>query len=71
MFLVSRKFHPSFGISGTEVTGTASQQMAQGRRGWEWYVFQSSSLIPKGLAFLPFFAFPENLVWGESRTKTH
>ena len=38
MFLVSRKFHNSFGIDGTEVHGTPSQQMAQGRKGWEWFV---------------------------------
>ncbi|KAL5603589.1 hypothetical protein FOVSG1_006339 [Fusarium oxysporum f. sp. vasinfectum] len=37
MFLVSRKFHNSFGISGTEVTGTESQQNAAARKGWEWW----------------------------------
>ncbi|KAL9561818.1 hypothetical protein ACKAV7_014080 [Fusarium commune] len=37
MFLVSRKFHHSFGISGTEVTGTQSQQKATARKGWEWW----------------------------------
>ncbi|KAH7255965.1 hypothetical protein BKA59DRAFT_490166 [Fusarium tricinctum] len=37
MFLVSRKFHNSFGISGTEVTGTGSQQKAAARKGWEWW----------------------------------
>ncbi|KAH7471760.1 hypothetical protein FOMA001_g13303 [Fusarium oxysporum f. sp. matthiolae] len=37
MFLVSRKFHNSFGISGTEVTGTESQQKAAARKGWEWW----------------------------------
>jgi hypothetical protein len=38
MFLVSRKFHNSFGIPGTEVTGTDSQRMAAARKGWEWYI---------------------------------
>ncbi|KAF7540541.1 hypothetical protein G7Z17_g12161 [Cylindrodendrum hubeiense] len=37
MFLVSRKFHGSFGIPGTEVTGTESQQNSQMGRGWEWW----------------------------------
>ncbi|KAG7429121.1 hypothetical protein V3481_015241 [Fusarium oxysporum f. sp. vasinfectum] len=37
MFLVSRKFHDSFGISGTEVTGTESQRKAAARKGWEWW----------------------------------
>jgi hypothetical protein len=38
MFLVSRKFHNSFGIPGTEVTGTESEQKAAARKGWEWYI---------------------------------
>ncbi|KAH7324648.1 putative GPCR GprK-type [Stachybotrys elegans] len=37
MFLVSRKFHPSFGIPGTEVHGTPSEQRAAAGRGWEWW----------------------------------
>lgn len=37
MFLVSRKFHPSFGIPGTEVTGTPDEQVAEQARGWEWW----------------------------------
>ncbi|KAH7165278.1 hypothetical protein EDB81DRAFT_754053 [Dactylonectria macrodidyma] len=37
MFLVSRKFHSSFGIPGTEVTGTDSEQANQQKRGWEWW----------------------------------
>lgn len=37
MFLISRKFHDSFGIDGTEVTGTpAERNVAQGH-GWEWW----------------------------------
>ncbi|KAH7137900.1 hypothetical protein EDB81DRAFT_858333 [Dactylonectria macrodidyma] len=36
MFLISRKFHSSFGIPGTEVTGTEDFQKSQMRRGWEW-----------------------------------
>ncbi|KAH6663949.1 hypothetical protein F5X68DRAFT_177667 [Plectosphaerella plurivora] len=37
MYLVSRKFHPSFGIPGTEVTGTPAQQAREQGRGWEWW----------------------------------
>ncbi|KAJ3455323.1 hypothetical protein MRS44_013923 [Fusarium solani] len=37
MFLISRKFHPSFGIPGTEVTGTEDYQKSQMGRGWEWW----------------------------------
>ncbi|KAH7145504.1 hypothetical protein B0J13DRAFT_322945 [Dactylonectria estremocensis] len=37
MFLASRKFHPSFGIPGTETTGTESDQQNQQKRGWEWW----------------------------------
>ncbi|KAH8649593.1 hypothetical protein BGZ61DRAFT_524700 [Ilyonectria robusta] len=37
MFLISRKFHSSFGIPGTEVTGTEDAQKSQMRRGWEWW----------------------------------
>ncbi|KAF4425152.1 hypothetical protein FACUT_10057 [Fusarium acutatum] len=37
IFLISRKFHDSFGIYGTEVTGTESQQKAAARKGWEWW----------------------------------
>jgi hypothetical protein len=36
MYLVSRKFHKSFGIPGTEVTGTEEQQKSSQGRGWEW-----------------------------------
>ncbi|KAK7413127.1 hypothetical protein QQX98_008013 [Neonectria punicea] len=37
MFLVSRKFHASFGIPGTETTGTEMHQKSQMGRGWEWW----------------------------------
>ncbi|KAI6352173.1 hypothetical protein MCOR25_009506 [Pyricularia grisea] len=37
MFLVSRKYHPWFGIPGTEVTGTPMQQSMERGRGWEWW----------------------------------
>ena len=36
MFLISRKFHSSWGIPGTEVTGTKMEQKVQQGRGWEW-----------------------------------
>ncbi|KAL6405943.1 hypothetical protein AUP68_10498 [Ilyonectria robusta] len=37
MYLISRKFHPLFGIPGTEVTGTEDVQKSKMRRGWEWW----------------------------------
>ncbi|KAG5999274.1 hypothetical protein E4U54_001960 [Claviceps lovelessii] len=37
MFLVSRKFHSTWGIPGTEVTGTAMEQTYEQGRGWEWW----------------------------------
>ncbi|KAF7562153.1 hypothetical protein G7046_g1995 [Stylonectria norvegica] len=37
MFLISRKFHHSFGIPGTETTGTDTHQKSQMSRGWEWW----------------------------------
>lgn len=36
MFLISRKFHPSFGIPGTEVHGTYMEKKSAAGRGWEW-----------------------------------
>lgn len=38
MFLVSRKFHPSFGVAGTEFEGDYFAHKAAQGRGWEWYV---------------------------------
>jgi hypothetical protein len=37
MFLASRKFHPSFGIPGTELHGSFLEQKTKGVRGWEWW----------------------------------
>ncbi|KAH6889424.1 hypothetical protein B0T10DRAFT_513920 [Thelonectria olida] len=37
MYLVSRKFHKSFGVPGTEVTGTEEQKKSSQGRGWEWW----------------------------------
>ena len=37
MFLISRKWHGSWGIPGTEVTGTEMEQKVLMGRGWEWY----------------------------------
>ncbi|PFH58887.1 hypothetical protein XA68_13072 [Ophiocordyceps unilateralis] len=37
MYLVSRKYHSSWGIPGTEVHGTEMQQKAEMGRGWEWW----------------------------------
>ncbi|KAK2600030.1 hypothetical protein QQS21_005264 [Conoideocrella luteorostrata] len=35
MFLISRKFHSTWGIPGTEVTGTTMEQRTEQGRGWE------------------------------------
>jgi len=37
MFVVSRKFHDSFGIPGTEVHGTPAEKKAAASIGWEWW----------------------------------
>lgn len=37
MFLISRKFHSTWGIPGTEVTGTMMEQKTEQGRGWEWW----------------------------------
>ncbi|KAK4097442.1 hypothetical protein N658DRAFT_478922 [Parathielavia hyrcaniae] len=38
IFLVSRKFHPSFGIPGTEVMGSSRLEISMKQsRGWEWW----------------------------------
>jgi hypothetical protein len=37
IYLISRKFHASFGIAGTEVTGKTPMEIAMKQgRGWEW-----------------------------------
>ncbi|KAF4504132.1 hypothetical protein G6O67_008743 [Ophiocordyceps sinensis] len=37
MYVVSRKFHRSWGIPGTEVNGTEMEQKMEAGRGWEWW----------------------------------
>ncbi|KAL0934865.1 uncharacterized protein CTRU02_209456 [Colletotrichum truncatum] len=37
MYLISRKYHPSFGIPGTEVKGTPAERKIEMARGWEWW----------------------------------
>ncbi|KAJ5623970.1 hypothetical protein N7510_000279 [Penicillium lagena] len=37
MFIISRKWHSSWGIPGTEVHGTAKEQKIEKGRGWEWW----------------------------------
>ncbi|EAU31353.1 conserved hypothetical protein [Aspergillus terreus NIH2624] len=37
MWLISRKWHPSWGIPGTEVHGTKMQQLSAMGAGWEWW----------------------------------
>jgi hypothetical protein len=42
--MVSRKFHPDFGVPGTEVTGKSAAEIAMKQgRGWEWYVDSTPS----------------------------
>ncbi|GFP54450.1 hypothetical protein TASIC1_0004007400 [Trichoderma asperellum] len=36
MYLISRKWHSSWGIPGTEVSGTEMEQKVEMGRGWEW-----------------------------------
>ncbi|KAL2826403.1 hypothetical protein BDW59DRAFT_145132 [Aspergillus cavernicola] len=37
MWLISRKWHDSWGIPGTEVHGTEMQKKVEQGRGWEWW----------------------------------
>ncbi|KAI9369824.1 hypothetical protein BJX61DRAFT_545211 [Aspergillus egyptiacus] len=37
MWVISRKWHPSWGIPGTEVKGTAMEIKTEQGRGWEWW----------------------------------
>ncbi|KAG6359329.1 hypothetical protein INS49_012850 [Diaporthe citri] len=37
MYLLSRKFHPSFGVPGTEAEGSPWDVNNQQARGWEWW----------------------------------
>ncbi|GAB1198074.1 hypothetical protein APSETT444_007382 [Aspergillus pseudonomiae] len=37
MWVISRKWHSSWGIPGTEVTGTPMEQATEQGRGWEWW----------------------------------
>ncbi|GIJ92512.1 hypothetical protein Asppvi_001790 [Aspergillus pseudoviridinutans] len=37
MWLISRKWHPTWGIPGTEVTGPKMAQLSAMGRGWEWW----------------------------------
>lgn len=38
MWLVCRKYHPTFGIPGTEIRGeTFPEQLIDLGRGWEWW----------------------------------
>jgi hypothetical protein len=36
MYIISRKWHSSWGIPGTAVHGTPMEKKAQMGRGWEW-----------------------------------
>jgi len=45
IYLISRKFHSTWGIPGTEVTGTPAEiKMKQGT-GWEWHVYSSTYIL--------------------------
>ncbi|KAG5921548.1 hypothetical protein E4U42_005805 [Claviceps africana] len=37
MYLLSRKFHPAWGLPGTDVHGTDMEQKTEMGRGWEWW----------------------------------
>ncbi|KAJ5819965.1 hypothetical protein N7474_005556 [Penicillium riverlandense] len=37
MYIISRKWHSSWGIPGTEVHGTAKEKKIEMGRGWEWW----------------------------------
>ncbi|KAJ5920731.1 hypothetical protein N7454_009264 [Penicillium verhagenii] len=37
MWVISRRFHSTWGISGTEVHGTAMEQKSAQGKGWEWW----------------------------------
>lgn len=38
MWIICRKYHPSFGLRGTEITGsTLPEQLIDLGRGWEWW----------------------------------
>jgi hypothetical protein len=37
MYIISRKWHSSWGIPGTQVTGTVMEQKMEQGRGWEWW----------------------------------
>lgn len=40
MWCVSKKFHPSWGVAGTEVhPGTEEYKKSQIGKGWEWYAY--------------------------------
>lgn len=44
MWLISRKWHRTWGIPGTEVTGPKMAQLSAMGRGWEWYEAKDSDL---------------------------
>lgn len=44
MYMISRKWHSSWGIPGTEVHGTDMEQKVQMGRGWEWSVVEALNL---------------------------
>lgn len=48
MYLLSRKFHPSFGAPGTEAGGSPWDVNHQQARGWEWYVLSRSRALGCG-----------------------
>ncbi|KAI0010171.1 hypothetical protein F4779DRAFT_579036 [Xylariaceae sp. FL0662B] len=37
MWLACRKYHPTFGVPGTELRGTMEEQILEMGRGWEWW----------------------------------
>ena len=46
MYLLSKKFHPSFGVPGTEAVGSPWDVTQKQARGWEWYVLLVEGRLP-------------------------
>lgn len=63
MFLISRKFHSTWGIQGTQVTGNwYIRHMAQGK-GWEWYGFPIIFAAPRILIMCRWPAIAWQFFW--------
>jgi len=45
MWIISRKYHSTWGIPGTETTGTMMEQKSEMGRGWEWWPSVVTQLV--------------------------